>query len=124
MISGIGTDIVEVDRIRKSLEKNESFKTLVFAETEIVYCEQQGNGYQSFAGRFAAKEAFFKALGTGWRGNLAFHEVVVVNDVWGKPTITLLGETKKAVQQQGPLQLHVSISHTVTYATAMVIIER
>lgn len=124
MIKGIGTDIVEVERIRKSLEKNTSFRSLVFAEEEVAYCGKQGSGYQSYAGRFAAKEAFFKALGTGWRGNMAFHEVVVVNDAQGKPSLKIKGETRKFLEAQGAYTLHISISHTAAYATATVIIEK
>lgn len=123
MIKGVGTDIVEVARIRRSIEKNIGFRTLVFAEEEIDYCSQQGRKYQSYAARFAAKEAFFKALGTGWRGNMAFHEVVVVNDAQGKPSLQLKGETRKYLEVQGAYILHISISHTAAYATATVIIE-
>ena len=124
MISGTGIDLVEVDRIRESIEKNERFKHLVFSAEEIQYCEKQANPYQSYAGRFAAKEALFKALGTGWRGNLAFNEVSVVNDHWGKPLLQLLGDTHKTVEALGSPILHVSISHTRSYATAIVIIEK
>lgn len=124
MIKGIGTDIVEVARIRSSLEKNKGFRTLVFAEEEVAYCEGQGKQYQSYAGRFAAKEAFFKAMGTGWRGDMAFHEVVVQHDAQGKPSIHLKGETRKFLEEQGTCTLHLSISHTAAYATATVIIEQ
>lgn len=124
MIKGIGTDIVEVARIRSSLEKNTGFRTLVFAEEEVVYCDKQGNPYQSYAARFAAKEAFFKALGTGWRGNMAFHEVVVQHDAQGKPTLDIKGETRKFLEEQGTCILHLSISHTAAYATATVLIEQ
>lgn len=123
MISGTGIDIVEVERIRTSIEKNVRFKSLVFSADEIAYCEQQGSPYENFAGRFAAKEAFFKALGTGWRGNMAFHEVSILNDELGKPAIRLYGKTQAEVAERGNLQLHVSISHTTAYATAMVVVE-
>ena len=124
MISGTGIDIVEVERIRESIEKNERFKSLVFSALEIQYCEKQGHPYQSYAARFAAKEAFFKALGSGWRGKMAFNEVSVTNDQWGKPSIRLSGEAAERVEAQGNTLIHVTLSHTKAYATAMVIIEK
>ncbi|AHM59749.1 holo-ACP synthase [Flammeovirgaceae bacterium 311] len=124
MISGTGIDIVEIDRIRESIEKNERFKSLVFSAEEIEYCEKQGAAYQSYAARFAAKEALFKALGTGWRGKLAFSEVSVENDQWGKPIIRLSGDTLKTVEALGSTNIHLSISHARAYATAVVIIEK
>ena len=124
MISGTGIDIVDVDRIRESIEKNERFKSLVYSAAEIQYCEKQGHPYQSYAARFAAKEAFFKALGSGWRGKMAFNEVTVINDQWGKPTLHLSGEAAERVEALGNTLIHVSLSHTKAYATAMVIIEK
>ena len=92
MIIGIGTDIIEVNRIAKSIE-NLSFKQKVFSTQEINYCETKVNKAEHYAARFAAKEAFFKALGTGWRGGMAFNEVEIINDGLGKPTINLSGDT-------------------------------
>jgi holo-[acyl-carrier protein] synthase len=123
MILGTGIDIVEVARIQKSMEKNEGFSRLVFAPEEVIYCKNSGNPFQSFAGRFAAKEAFFKALGTGWSGQLAFHEVCILNDELGKPFITLSGETLEALKDKESCIFHLSISHAEHYATAFVIIE-
>lgn len=122
MIKGTGIDIVEVVRIKKAIQKSEHFKQFVFAPLEIAYCEAKGNSFESFAGRFAAKEAFFKALGTGWHDNTAFNEVVVSNDALGKPFIKLIGETEKILEGR-QAKIHLSISHTKDYATAMVIIE-
>lgn len=122
MIKGTGIDIVEVDRIKRSLEKNDGFKKKVFSQQEIDYCEGRGNKFESYAGKFAAKEAFFKALGTGWSGKMNFYEVVVQNDVQGKPEIILKGEALKHLKHN-PAALHVSVSHTKNYATALVIIE-
>ena len=124
MIVGTGIDIVEVDRIKKSLEKSSKFKSLVFAIEEVSYCETEGSGYESYAGRFAAKEAFFKALGTGWRDKLAFYEVCVINDQFGKPIINLVGETRKVMDNRKDQVIHLSISHSKNYATAIVIIEQ
>lgn len=123
MILGTGIDIVEVARIRRSMEKNEGFSRLVFAPEEIAYCQDRRSAFQHFAGRFAAKEAFFKALGTGWSGNLAFHDVCILNDTLGKPFIQLRGETQKALKDKESCTFHLSISHSEHYATAFVIIE-
>lgn len=123
MIYGIGTDIVDVDRVKRSMEKNEGFKELVYSEKEISYCEKGRINYESFAGRFAAKEAFLKALGTGWRGDLAFNEIEITNDEKGKPFIALQGNTLKAFNKLPGGKMHLSISHTAGQAVAFVIIE-
>lgn len=123
MITGTGIDIVEIDRIQKAIDKNVAFKHKVFAEEEIAYCEKQGGVFQSFAGRYAAKEAFLKALGSGWRGELAFNEIVVHNNALGKPEIMVEGTTKATLATVNQIY-HLSISHAKHYATAMVIIEK
>jgi holo-[acyl-carrier protein] synthase len=123
MIKGIGTDIVEIGRITRALEKGDGFKKLVFSEEEIAYCEKNGKGNESFAGRFAAKEAFLKALGTGWRGEIAFHEIAFINDGLGKPVVSLQGKTKEFLADYQNCHIHVSISHSNNYATAVVVIE-
>ncbi len=122
MIIGIGTDIVEVARIAKSIEKN-AFKVKVFSKIEIVYCETKKNKAESFAARFAAKEAFFKALGTGWRGGVAFNEVEIVNDTFGKPALNVFGKTAKIISKKNIKTIHVSLSHIMQVAMAMVILE-
>ncbi|MBX3239227.1 MAG: holo-ACP synthase [Chitinophagaceae bacterium] len=123
MITGIGTDIVEVERIRKALEKERGFRELVFAPEEITYCEAQTNKFQHYAARFAAKEAFFKALGTGWKDGTAFNEVAVVKDEKGKPGIRLLNKTAATLQHLNPASIFVSLSHISPAATAIVVIE-
>ena len=122
MIIGIGTDIVEVARIAKSIEKT-SFKEKIFSKIEIIYCETKKNKAESFAARFAAKEAFFKALGTGWRGGMAFNEVEIKNDELGKPTLNVLGKTAKIIAKNKIKTIHVSLSHTKETAMAMVVLE-
>lgn len=124
MISGTGIDLVEISRIRRSIEKSNAFALRVFSEEEITYCQSRGLPFESFAGRFAAKEAFFKALGTGWRGEMAFTEVVVENDSWGKPHMRLSGEVERVFREMDLQTIHVSISHSEHYATAVVIIEK
>lgn len=120
MITGVGTDIVETERIAKAIEKEQGFRELVFSRHEISYCESKADKFQHYAARFAAKEAFFKALGTGWKNGTSFNEVEVVNTENGKPEIRLLGETAISI---GSLKSMVSLSHVKHMATAVVIIE-
>lgn len=123
MIFGIGTDIVEITRIKKSIEKEDGFRELVFSDKEISYCEKGNINFDSYAGRFAAKEAFLKAFGTGWRGKLAFREIEITNDTLGKPGITLSGDTLKEFKDTAAGKIHLSISHASGQAVAFVIIE-
>jgi holo-[acyl-carrier protein] synthase len=122
MIIGIGTDIAEVHRIAKSIE-NDSFKLKVFSLNEINYCETKVNKAESFAARFAAKEAFFKALGSGWRGGMAFNEVEVVNNDLGKPDLLILGKTAEMIKEKNIKFMHVSLSHVKDLAMATVVLE-
>jgi holo-[acyl-carrier protein] synthase len=122
MVIGIGTDIIETARIEKAM-RSEGFKEKIFSGNEIVYCEKKANAIESFAARFAAKEAFLKALGTGWRGNLAFNEVEITNDELGKPSIRLLGKTATALENKKISNMHVSLSHVKEMAIATVILE-
>lgn len=121
MILGTGTDIIEVERVRKAIEKD-ALKQKVFSNREIAYCEKD-KSCQSFAARGAAKEAFFKALGTGWRDKMNINEVEILNDDLGKPFIELSGETLRVFEQKGGGQIHVSLSHIKETAVAFVIIE-
>jgi holo-[acyl-carrier protein] synthase len=122
MIIGIGTDIIEVDRVARAISK-EAFKKKVFSEREIAYCESQKKE-ESFAARFAAKEAFFKALGTGWRDGMGITEVEILNDELGKPEIFLSGKAKEVFEQKGGTHIHLSLSHIKTQAIAFVILEQ
>lgn len=124
MIFGIGTDIVEIDRMQRSLGKGDEFKRLVYSKAEIEYCESQGNSIASFAGRFAAKEAFLKALGTGWVGEMKLYEIAVINDKEGKPSFNISGEVQEVYETKKVTNLHLSISHSKNYATAVVVIEK
>lgn len=121
MIIGIGTDIIEVERVRNAIEKP-ALKAKVFSQTEINYCDAAGK-VQSYAARFAAKEAFFKALGTGWRDKMQITEVEILNDGLGKPSVILSGETKMVFEKLGGKSIHVSLSHIKEFATAFIIIE-
>jgi holo-[acyl-carrier protein] synthase len=122
MIIGIGTDIAEIARIARSVE-NISFRQRVFSKVEIAYCESKANSAESFAARFAAKEAFFKAVGTGWRGGMAFNEVEVINDELGKPTLNITGETAAIIKEKNIRIIHVSLSHVKDVAMATVVLE-
>jgi holo-[acyl-carrier protein] synthase len=121
MILGIGTDILEVARVKKAIEKPE-FKTRVFSAREIEYCDKDKFA-QSYAARAAGKEAFFKAMGTGWRNKMVINEVEILNDELGKPEIFLSGETLKAFEERGGGKIHVTLSHIKETAVAFVIIE-
>lgn len=124
MILGIGTDIIEIARMERSLSKGEAFKRLVFASEEISYCEAQGNSKASYSGRFAAKEAFLKALGTGWVGEMKLFDIIVLNNEEGKPYFNLKNEVKKEAESRGDISIHLSISHSEIHATAVVVIEK
>jgi holo-[acyl-carrier protein] synthase len=124
MIEGVGIDLVEVDRIAGTIDRNSGFKEHVFSTAEISYCENKKNRFEHYAARFAAKEAFFKALGTGWAEGTQFNEVEIIHDENGKPIIQLLGETQKNLAFLNILKISVSLSHVKSMATAIVIIER
>jgi holo-[acyl-carrier protein] synthase len=123
MIFGIGTDLIEVARVAEKAGKTTGFKELVFSEKEIAYCESKAHQYEHYAARFAAKEAFFKAIGTGWRNGTAFNEVEILNDEQGKPYLQLLGKTAATMEALGIGKISVSLSHLNSIASAIVIIE-
>ncbi len=124
MLAGLGTDLTEVERIAEKINKRSGFREMVFSKTEIAYCESKTNKFEHYAARFAAKEAFFKALGTGWLEGTHFNEVEITNDESGKPTLVLLAETKKTLSAWGISRILVSLSHLKTIASAVVIIEK
>lgn len=116
-------DLIEVERVASKISQEKGFRELVFSGREIGYCESRADKFIHYAARFAAKEAFFKALGTGWTGGTAFHEVEVVHDAAGKPELVLLGETGRFLAQKGDIRISLSLSHLKTLASAIVIIE-
>ena len=125
MIFGIGTDIIEVARMERSLENNEALMRRIFTEREQAYCNKGTvTRYQCYAARFAAKEAFFKALGTGYRYGMAFHEIEVLNDELGKPVIHTHGKVKEFIEKQQVKHIHLSVSHVKEMANAMVVMEK
>ncbi len=123
MIIGIGTDIVDVPRIQHSYQEYGSrFLNRIYTETEIEYCEHFGETrFLHYAARFAAKEAFSKAIGTGMRNGMAFKLVGIRNDPSGMPRIELFGPMK---EQWEHCIIHVTLSHTLAVGLAVVVIER
>jgi len=123
MIAGLGIDIIEVRRIAEKIEKGNGFRELVFSAREIAYCESKTHKYEHYAARFAAKEAFFKALGTGWLNGTAFNEVEIINNEQGKPEIALLGVTSDTINTLGNFSITVALTHIKSTASAVVILE-
>ena len=124
MIFGIGTDIIEVGRMERHLEKNDALAKKLYTDLEREYCNKgKVTKYQCLAARFAAKEAFFKALGTGYRYGMAFHEIEVLNDELGKPNIVAHGKVKKYLKEKKIKSIHLSISHVKEMANAFVVLE-
>ena len=125
MILSTGIDIVEVYRIRKTITRTPRFLDRVFTAGERAYCEGKGvAAHQSYAGRFAAKEAFLKALETGWRGKITWQDIEVVNADDGVPRLRITGEAARILEKRQASRAHLSISHTGEYAIAQVILER
>jgi holo-[acyl-carrier protein] synthase len=124
LIVGLGVDIAEVQRVQAVIERRgATFLRRVYTPKEIEYCEQFKNKFERYAGRFAAKEAAMKALGTGWRGGVRWVDVEVVREKGGRPTIALSGEAAKIAQRLGAKHISLSITHTETQALAQVIFE-
>ena len=124
MIVGIGIDVAEVKRIAEVIEsQGERFLKRVFTRDEVAYCEQFRNKYERFAGRFAAKEAAMKALGTGWSRGVRWVDVEVVRHRGRRPTLELKGEARKIADGLGVKNIALSITHTVEQAIAQVIFE-
>ena len=123
-IFGVGTDIVSVDRIKNSL-KNKNFINRIFNEKEILKCKKTNNNFNCYAKRFAAKEAFSKALGTGISNGINFNEIVILNKKSGKPYISIIGQTKKILDKKfkkRKSKISLSLSDEEKYAVAFVTI--
>jgi holo-[acyl-carrier protein] synthase len=118
-IIGIGTDIVECLRIAQMIERHgELFITRVYTPHEIQYCQSRKLATQHFAGRWAAKEAVLKALGTGWRRGISWRDVEIHNAPGGQPSVRLRGGAADVVEQLGIAEILISISHCRSHATA------
>jgi len=122
-IVGHGIDIVETARIRRLIDEHGAhFLDRVFTAAEQAYCNaSRKRSLEHFAGRFAAKEAVLKVLGTGWRGGIAWTDIEVVKEPSGQPQIRLTGECARIASERGILRWHISISHIETHATASAI---
>src|SRR5215210_4781438 len=122
-ILGHGIDIVETARIRKLVDDHgQHFLDRVFTPLEQDYCAKNPKRYyEHLSGRFAAKEAVLKVLGTGWRGGIAWTDVEIINEPSGQPKMTLSGECQRVAKELGISRWHVSISHIETHATASAI---
>ncbi|QGU96891.1 holo-ACP synthase [Clostridium bovifaecis] len=122
MIIGIGTDIIEVERIERALGKNSNFISKIFTKNEIEYLKSRKMRPEFVAGRFAAKEAVSKALGTGIRG-FEFKDIEIDKNILGKPAVLLSGEAKKLGEGFGNYIIHLSISHSKENAIAYAVLE-
>lgn len=122
MIKGIGTDIIEIERIAKALERHKGFAKRIYTADEIAYCSQKGNAAASFAVRFAAKEAVAKAFGQGI-GRINWLDIEIYHDNRQQPHIHLAGYGKEMAQRLNIEAIHLSLSHSQSYATAVVILE-
>lgn len=120
-----GVDLIEVERVEKALAKEgEAFRARVFTPDEVDYCEARGAGrFQSYAARFAAKEAALKALGTGLRGGLCLNEIEVRVDELGQPELSFHGRTAELIQLRRLTSWSLSLSHCAHYAVAVVVLE-
>jgi len=123
MIYGTGIDIIEVSRIKAVMERDIGFREKIFTEGEIAYCETKKHKFENYAARFSAKEAFLKAIGTGWRFGIRFADIDVYHDEYGKPLIKLTGKAEQLAKDEGISKIHVSLSHIKEMATAIVIVE-
>ena len=125
-IFGIGTDIVNIKRLDKSIRKNtKSFKNKIFSKDEILYCDKKSNPYPFYAKRFAAKEALSNALGTGIRKGINFKDIEILKDRYGKPSIKLKGSTKNYLKRKirtKNYSIYLSLSDDLPWAQATVII--
>ena len=122
-IVGIGLDLVKISRIEAIARRwQDRFLQRVFTEDECHVSFSRACPYASLAGRFAAKEAMLKALGTGWSAGVSWRDIQVLNDIGGKPVATARGRTAVLAQQAGVTRIHVSLSHDGDYAIAEVIL--
>jgi len=123
MIVGLGTDIVGIERVRRLLQRYPNFAPRIFTALEISHCESRADAAQSFAARFAAKEALMKAVGTGWDGKINWQDIEVRNDQRGKPELFVHAGCRALLEQLRVTHIHVSLSHEREYAIACVVLE-
>jgi holo-[acyl-carrier protein] synthase len=125
VIVGTGVDLAEVDRIKASFERfGDRFRDRIFTPLEIAYVERKANKFERYAGRFAAKEAGMKAIGTGWKRGVTWHDFEVVNLPSGRPTLKLHGVAADVAERLGVTAIQLSITHTSQLGMAHVILEK
>jgi holo-[acyl-carrier protein] synthase len=114
-----GIDLVDFPRIEEMIERHgDRFLDRVFTAAERQYADKHRNSVEKYAGRFAAKEAILKLIGTGWRGRIAWTDVEVTNNPAGRPEVRLSGEVKEIAEKLGIRQISLSITHTANFAIA------
>ncbi len=114
-----GIDLVDCPRIEQMIQRHgERFIKRVFTDAEQTYAEKNKNEVEKLAGRFAAKEAILKLVGTGWRGRIAWTDIEIINNATGQPEVTLGGEVRKIADKLGIKHISVSITHTANFAIA------
>jgi holo-[acyl-carrier protein] synthase len=124
MIVGLGIDIAEIDRIEQTIARyDRSFLERIFTPAEIAYCQRHRNAAERFAGRFAAKEAAMKALGTGWRKGVRWLDIEVTRSASGKPSLALAGVAREFADKLGVRHIALTITHSGNTAMARVIFE-
>lgn len=121
MILGVGTDIIEIERIKKAIERTPKFLEKTFTEKEIELFKSKSMKVESIAGNFAAKEAISKAIGRGFRG-FSFNDLEVLRDELGKPIVNISNKVKGFLEYEEVI-FHISISHNKSYAIAFVTME-
>ena len=124
MICGIGIDLIEVRRISEAIEKyGDRFLKRIYTDVEIHYCPSKKGAALHYAGRFAAKEAAFKALERGWGGDISWKEIEIYNESSGAPRLVFYGKALELARQKKVVRSHVTISHVEQHATAAVVLE-
>ncbi|MGB5219098.1 MAG: holo-ACP synthase [Smithella sp.] len=124
MIYGVGIDLVENSRMEKIIHKwGEKFINRIFSAGEIEYCGRHAHSATHYSARFAAKESFLKALGIGLGEGVKLNDIEVINEDSGKPALSLSGEAKKRIERKKITKVHLSLTHTKNYSTAVVLLE-
>jgi holo-[acyl-carrier protein] synthase len=121
MVIGIGIDIIEIERIKKSIDDyGDSFLNKVYTINELEYCLSKHNKYQHFAARFAAKEAIYKALASGWKKDASWKNIEIINEPTGLPTAKFFGKLKEFMGEDKDIKI--SMSHSDNYVTCVALI--
>jgi len=122
VIIGLGTDIVEIARIASMIERHgESFVGRIYTDEEALYCQKRKHSYEAYAGRWAAKEAVMKVLGTGFIKGVGWQDIEVLPERSGRPLVTLRGGARERAERMGISEILITISHCKAYATATAI---